>query len=233
MACQINADRVSKIAGRVSVGLSQMSSKQAFFTGLGVGASGTGLGAVLLANRQRLARLFRRSGRPRQAVALTGTVRPVNGAARTGQKPKPIPALAAGRATSSKPKPVPVLATAPTTLQAASIQIQTGSGEPFLAEDSYRVVRADGSDTGLAITPYLESGQANGKPAVKADAWGVTHAGSGALVAGPYESVDQAQELATKLSNLPWTGTMSKQDVGRAKRIIQAYRTSRTADREL
>jgi hypothetical protein len=94
-------------------------------------------------------------------------------------------------------------------------------------------MRADGSDTGLAVTPYLESGQANGKPAVKADAWGVTHTGSGALVDGPYDNLDQAQGLATKLSNISWIGAMSKQEVGQAKRIIQAHRKSRACDREL
>lgn len=242
MACQVEANRVSKFAGRLSSGLSQISSKQAFFTGLAVGASGTGLGALLVANRQRITNLFQRSNSPRQALALTGKPQLGNGTARMKKQPKPIPALAIKSEGRSKPKPIPglvksgstaliskpipVLATSPTTLQASAVEMKTGSGEPFLAKNSYRVVRADGSDTGLAVTPYLESGQANGKPAVKADAWGVTHTGSGALVDGPYDNIEQAQELATKLSNLSWIGTMSKQEVGQAQRIVQAHRKS-------
>lgn len=240
MACQAKAGRISRLAGRVSSGISQLSSKQAFFTGLAVGVSGTGLGAVLVANRQRMANLFRQSQKPRQAVAVAGKRQPANGsprlkkqakpipalAARSERKSKPIPALTKSDSARSTPKSIPVLATSPTTLQPATVEMKTGSGKPFLAQNSYRVVRADGSDTGLAVTPYLESGQTNGKSAVKADAWGVTHTGSGALVDGPYDSVDQAQALATKLSNLSWTGTMSKQEVGQAQRIVQAHRKS-------
>jgi len=242
MACTSNAGRISQLASRVSSGISQLSSKQAFFTGLAVGASGTGLGALLVTNRQRVASLLQRTKSPRQALAVTSKPQSVNGSPRMKKQPKPIPALTAKSKGRSKPKPIPgltkgsssrsaakpipVLATSPTTLQAATVEMKTGNGEPFLAKNSYRVVRADGSDTGLAVTPYLEAGQANGKPAVKADAWGVTHTGSGALVDGPYDSAGQAQELATKLSNLSWTGTMSKQEVGQAQRIVQAHRKS-------
>ena len=239
MACQSNAGRISQLAGRVSSGISQLSSKQAFFTGLAIGASGTGLGALLVTNRQRVANLLQRTKSPRQALAVTSKPQPGNGVPRTKKQPKPIPALAAGKskpkpipgltkgsASRSAAKPIPVLATSPTTLQAAAVEMKTGNGKPFLAKNSYRVVRADGSDTGLAITPYLEAGQADGKSAVKADTWGVTHTGSGALVDGPYDNIEQAQELATKLSNLSWTGTMPKQEVGQAQRIVQAHRKS-------
>ena len=242
MACQINSGRISQLAGRVSSGISQLSSKQAFFTGLAVGASGTGLGAVLVANRQRIANLFQRPKSPRQAMAVSGQLQPANGTPRAKKQPKPIPALAAGNGDKSKPKPIPgltkgssprsaakpipVLATSPTTLQAAAVEMKTGNDTPYLAQNSYRVMRADGSDTGLAITPYLESGQTNGKTAAKGDAWGVTHTGSGALVDGPYDNIGQAQELATKLSNMSWTGAMSKQEVGQAQRIVQAHRKS-------
>ena len=249
MACQSNAGRISQLSSRISSGISQLSSKQAFFTGLAVGASGTGLGATVIANRQRIASLFQRAKVPRQALAVSSQFGPANETPRGKKQPKPIPALAAGSGGKSKPKPIPgltkggsarstakpipVLATSPTTLQATPVEMKTGSGEPYLAQNSYRVVRDDGSDTGLAITPYLDSGQANGKPAVKADAWGVTHTGSGALVDGPYDNIDQAQELATKLSNLSWSRAMSKQEVGQAQRIVQAHRKSRSGDREL
>ena len=249
MSCQSESGRLAKFAGRLSSGIAQLSSKQAFFTGLAVGASGTGLGAVMVANRQRIASLFQRAKTPRQAIAVSGKLQLANGTPQAKKQSKPIPALAAGNRGKSKPKPIPgltkgspsrstakpipVLATSPTTLQAAAVEMKTGSGEPFLAKKSYRVVRADGNDTGLAVTPYLDSTQANGKPAVKANTWGVTHTGSGALVDGPYDNIDQAQELATKLSNLSWTRVMSKQEVGQAQRIVQAHRKSRSGDREL
>lgn len=246
MSCQSESGRLAKFAGRLSSGISQLSSKQAFFTGLAVGASGTGLGVAVIANRQRLTGLLQRAKTPRQAIAMSGKLQLANETPRGKKQPKPIPALVAGKpkpkpipgltksgSNRSTAKPIPVLATSPTTLQAAAVEMKTGSGEPYLAQNSYRVVRADGSDTGLAVTPYLDSGQANGKPAVKADAWGVTHTGSGALVDGPYDNIDQAQELATKLSNLSWTGAMSKQEIGQAQRIVQAHRKSRSGDREL
>jgi len=225
MSCQVDSGRVAQFAGRLSAGLSQMSNKQAFFTGLAVGgASGTGLGALIVTNRQRIANLVGSKQTPRQAVAVSGKSQPVNGAARAKPKPKPIPALASGSSArpKTKPKPIPVLATPPTKLQAASIQVQTSAGKPFVAKNSYRVVRDDGADTGLAITPYLE--QRAGQAVPKKDAWSVTHAGSGALVDGPHNSLEQAQGLATKLSALPWTGSMSKTNIAQAKRMISEYR---------
>ena len=104
--------------------------------------------------------------------------------------------------------------------------MQTSGGNPFVAKNSYRVVRDDGADTGLAITPYLE--QREGQTVPKKDAWSVTHAGSGALVDGPHDSLEQAQGLATKLSALPWTGSMSKTNIAQAKRIIREYSQERS-----
>jgi hypothetical protein len=216
-----------------------MSSRKAFFTGLAVGASGTGLGALVVANRRRLANLLR-GNQPRQAIAVTNQNRPAGKPPRP--KPKPIPGLAEGKTRTATParspvpalagkdrrqaKPIPALA-ATTQLKAASVQMQTGDGQPFLAENSYRVVRSDGSDTGLAITPYLEQNGDGGQVAAKANSWGITHTGTGALIDGPYDSLEQAQGLATKLAPLPWAGTaMPKADMNRAKRLIKAYRQS-------
>ena len=82
--------------------------------------------------------------------------------------------MASGKAT---PKPIPALASAPTTLQPASIQVQTHTGQPFAAQNSYRVIRADGSDSGLAITPYLDQNEGQGTVTVKDNAWSITHTG--------------------------------------------------------
>jgi hypothetical protein len=214
------------LPARLGAGLAQMSSKQAFFTGLAVGVSSTGLGALIVANRQRLANLLR-GNQPRQAIPMMGQ----NRSAGQPVRPKPIPGLAEGKTKTAagrgrnKAKPIPALA-ATTRLKAAPIQMQTGDGQPFLAENGYRVVRPDGSDTGLAITPYLEQGGEGKQPVERPKCWGVTHTGTGALVDGPYDSLEQAQGLATKLAPLPWTtGTaMPKADMTRVKRLIKAYR---------
>ena len=88
------------------------------------------------------------------------------------------------------------------------------------------MVRPDGGDTGLAITPHLEQG-GDGQVVEKPGAWGVTHARSGALIDGPYQSIAQAQGLATELSALPWAASrVADVDVAQAKQIINHYRQS-------
>jgi len=240
MACDANTSRIANLAGRMSGAISQLSSKQAFFAGMAVGASGTGLGAFLVAKRQRIANLFR----GRQQASGPGRQ------SRPKPTPKPIPGLAAGSPARSKPKPIPGLADAPaakpkpipglskrqplptlsgasasqTKLQAAPVQVLGRDGKAFTVQNSYRVVRPDGSDTGLAITPHLEQGD-KGQTVERPDAWSVTHAGSGALIDGPYPTIAQAQGLATELSALRWTASsVPKADVDRAKALIGHYR---------
>lgn len=226
MACGTNALTVSNLPARVGAGIAQMSSKQAFFTGLAVGASGAGLGALIVAHRRRLTNLFR-GNPPRQAITVAKPTRP---------KPRPIPGLAEGKSESTRSipalagknrrqaKPIPALA-ATTRLKAAPVRMQTGEGQPFLADNGYHVVRPDGSETGLAITPYLEQRGAGGQTMANPNQWGVTHTATGALIDGPYDSLEQAQGLAAKLAPLAWaSATMRKADMSRAKRLIKAYR---------
>jgi hypothetical protein len=105
-------------------------------------------------------------------------------------------------------------------LKAAQLQVQTGERGPVLV-NSYRVLRPDGQDTGLAITPRVSE---EGKEVE--GAWCVTHAASGNLISGPYSSIAQAQGLASQLSPLPWTAPgLSAQDTARAKQIINQYRS--------
>jgi hypothetical protein len=245
MSCETASNRISKLAGQISAGIAGLSNKQAFFAGVAVGASGAGLGSLAVARRQKLANFFRRltdkksDTPPRQAVPVTGP-----GPARSGAKPKPrpIPGLASPSRQPKKAKPIPglpakqtktipILAnpsnSAPQTkLQAASIPMQDGQGQTYTPQNSYRVLRPDGSDTGLAITPYLEQGE-NRQVAEKVGAWGVTHTGTGALLDGPFPSISQAQGLATELSTLRWTAArVPKADVDQARQMIGQYRQS-------
>lgn len=258
MACDANTSRIAKLAGRMSGAISQLSSKQAFFAGMAVGASGTGLGAFLLAKRQRLANVFRdrqpASGPGRQSRPKP-TPKPIPGltaGSPARSKPKPIPGLA--DASAAKPKPIPGLSkrqplptlraepprpelgtkaqaealsdasASQTKLQAGPVQVLGRDGQAFTVQNSYRVVRPDGSDTGLAITPHLEQGD-KGQTVERPDAWSVTHAGSGALIDGPYPTIAQAQGLATELAALRWTASaVPKADVDRAKTLIGHYR---------
>jgi hypothetical protein len=226
----------------MSGAISQLSSKQAFFAGMAVGASGTGLGAFLVAKRQRIANFFRdrqpargpgRQSRPKP------TPKPIPGLAAGSparSKPKPIPGLADASAAKPKPKPIPGLSkrqplptlsgtsASQTKLQAGPVQVLGRDGQAFTVQNSYRVVRPDGSDTGLAITRHLEQDD-KGQTVERPDAWSVTHAGSGALIDGPYPTIAQAQGLATELSALRWTASsVPKADVDRAKALIGQYR---------
>jgi hypothetical protein len=242
MACDANTSRIAKLAGRMSGAISQLSSKQAFFAGMAVGASGTGLGAFLVARRQRIAKVFRgrqqASGSGRQSGPKP-TPKPIPGLAAGSparSKPKPIPGLADAPAAKSKPKPIPGLsqrkplptlsdaAASQTKLQAAPVRVLGRDGQALTLQNSYRVVRPDGSDTGLAITPHLEQGD-KGQTVERQAAWSVTHAGSGALIDGPYPTIAQAQGLATELATLRWTASsVPKADVDRAKALIGHYR---------
>jgi hypothetical protein len=124
-------------------------------------------------------------------------------------------------------KTLPVLPAKPleTVLELTPIQVQTGSGQPFTPRTSYRVTRSDGTDTGLAITPYIGE-DPQGQPLEDDKAWGVTHTSSGALISGPYESVSKAQDLATRLSRLRWAApTIPGDDIEQAKQIIDEYHT--------
>jgi hypothetical protein len=228
MACEKRTHLISKWVCQLSSGIGQLSSKQAFYTGVAVGASGTGVGALALARRHQLARLLglgpKPISAPRQAIARPKP-KPVPGLAETSPKrgPKPIPGL---KQTTTKPKPVPSLTPSDppqTQLQAAPIRMRDSEGQLVTSQHSYRVVRPDGTETGLALTPYLE--QKDGQTVESETAWGVTHTGTGALIEGPFESIAQAQGLATILSPLRWTKTpLPRADVDRARELSEQHR---------
>jgi hypothetical protein len=137
-------------------------------------------------------------------------------------RPRRIPALEGDSpGTREKPRPILALATPPaeTKLKPEPIQVRTSNGQIITAADSYRVVRPDGGDTGLALTPTLNPG---GEPV--ANSWGVTHTASGSLVSGPYPDLQQAQSLATQLSGLRWSNLrVPAEDVEQARKIISTF----------
>ena len=80
---------------------------------------------------------------------------------------------------------------------------------PFVVDSGYVLIRPDGSDTGLALTPHLvaETG-AGGEPTIREDLnrWWITHIPSGRAVTGrPYDKIEQAQLLGNVLAQLDWT----------------------------
>jgi hypothetical protein len=140
--------------------------------------------------------------------------------AKTGSGQKP-----AGARASAKDKSAGVDSTSDrsepqTRLQPAEIQIQTRAGQPLVIKNGYRVLRPDGTDTGLAVTPHLVE-NATGQSTEGGDAWLVTHTRTGAFIGDPLGTVAGAHQLATKLAPLPWTGIqMSPADIARARQIV-------------
>jgi hypothetical protein len=153
---------------------------------------------------------------------------------RSNPRPLPNPEALYASGSRANPAAIPVLSARPpeTKLQTASLKVQTSAGELFTPKNSYRVVRSDGGDTGLAITPHLEEND-NGQPLEKGSAWCVTHTGTGALISGPYDTVSKAHNLATQLSVLRWTtAAIPGADVEKARQIIEEYQQS-LKDKEL
>ena len=125
-------------------------------------------------------------------------------------------------------QPLPVLSAKPleTKLEKAATQVLTGRGQRFTAENSYRVVQPDRTDTGLAVTPFMVEDE-QGQPVEDTSAWCVTHSPTGALLSGPYSTVAKAHHLATQLSFLRWiSAPIPEADVARAKQIIGEYQQS-------
>jgi hypothetical protein len=236
LSCDSNSNAIARLAGQVSSGISQLNSKQAFYAGLALGAASAGAGAVAVAKRHHFGRVYKKlrgGSNPLAKTALPSPggrfqATPAKSVSKTGRarelRPiKPIP--------KPEPKPIPALARASqeTKLKKAPIRMRVGAGgETFTSPGSYRVVRPDGSDTGLAITPAVSQGE-NG-PVEQPGQWGLTHTGTGALISGPYDGLSKVQHLASQLSGLRWTEPkVPKSDVLKAKGIIKAF--NRPAER--
>lgn len=232
MSCEQRPNRMARLAGQAGAGIAQLAGKRSFYAGVAVGAGGAVGGMALVrAIRRRRQWSSARTGNGQAVPGARANPRPIPQEALqapgTRANPRPIPPAAPqAPGTRANPKKIPALARPPaeTRLLAAPIRLQTGGGQPFTPKTSYRVVRPDGSDTGLAITPYVREGE-NGGLGEDDQAWGVTHTASGSLISGPYASVAQAQGLATQLSELRWTAArVPAGDVEQARRIVSAYR---------
>jgi hypothetical protein len=106
--------------------------------------------------------------------------------------------------------------------------MRTGPGveETYTAKSSYRVLRPDGTRTGLAVTPRLKPGP-DDRVIEDKGAWGVTDVRTGAWLGGPYDSISRAQGLASRLSSLKWTAaTLPPADREKAQNIIREYQGS-------
>ena len=259
MSCDSNANKVAKMVGQISSGISQLASKRSFYAGVAVGAAGTGLGVLVVSKLRRPKSISQptlvrvgpagktangngwsdaQSPRPgsrtnplplpnlEAATTTTGS--------RANPRPLPNPEVLYARGSRANPAAIPVLSARPpeTKLQTAALKVQTSAGELFAPKNSYRVVRPDGSDTGLAVTPHLEENE-NGQPLEQGSSWCVTHTSTGALISGPYDTVSKAHTLATQLSVLRWTAvTIPEADVQKARQIIEGYEQS-LKDKEL
>lgn len=231
MSCTSVSSRFSQWAGRMG-GVTRLAGQRAFYAGVAAGVAGT-LGAqqVIKTTRRQQAGSFSFPRTPQPGPREQPRPIPMPDIAPTGpaensdrrEQPRQIPALAgAGPGTRARPRRIPALEQeqppsplAETKLKPEPIQVRSGSGQVITTPDSYRVVRPDGTDTGLALTLTLNS---NG------DSWGVTHTASGSLISGPYPDLKQAQTLATQLAGLRWAGLrVPAPDVEQARQIIAAF----------
>ncbi len=227
MTCASSPTKFANLAGRVS-GLSRLAGQRAFYAGLAVGVAGT------LGVQQGMKRIRRRSA---SGFALTPSppLRPIPALEGDPPKPKPrrIPALDANPpGTRDKPRPIPGLAASPaeTKLKPESIQVRTGSGQVVAAPDSYRVMRPDGSDTGLAINPGLKVSQRNGvsQVVIEAGQWWLTHLASGKGLAGPYPTLEAAHRLAGILAQADWSrdeSELTTREMEQLKETIKSFQT--------
>jgi len=251
MSCETGPNKIARLAGQVSGGISQAAGKAAYYAGVAAGSktfyAGAAIGAGGAVGGLALARMIRqrrtrKSLQPRRLIQGgsngPGTktnprqipVKSSGGSNGPGTKtnPRQIPVKSSGRSSGpgikATPRQIPVLPKSPveTRLKAASIQVQSGAGQPHTLKNSYQVLRSDGSDTGLAITPYLRD--EGGQLVEDQEKWGVTHAGSGSLISGPYNNISQAQGLAAQLADLNWTAAqVPPGDVARARQIVSNY----------
>lgn len=236
-----------------------MSSRQAFLAGAATGSSVTGLMAVLVANRRKIAdKLRRRRGPAPLQPAPRSIPRPIpipgapgssSGASRPIPKLIPIPGAPGSSSAASvsmsnpipipgapdsspatsgpmvKPTPLPLLNTPAekTHLQAAaSIAVSNDDGNDTTTS-GYRVLRDDGHDTGLSLTPHLD------KNHTPQDGWVVTHSRTGKLVDGPFVTRPDAHNLATQLAAIEnWDQErMPISDLKRAATIVDQHRRAR------
>jgi len=122
-----------------------------------------------------------------------------------------------------------------TRLAESRIRLNVGqdpNGKPawFVVENGRVLLRPDGSDTGLAITPALKIGRVRGGlQEVEEDTgrWWLTHIPSGKTLGHqPYDNVVEAQLLGSVLAQLDWTrpeNEISDQEISQVSETIRRY----------
>jgi hypothetical protein len=296
MSCDSGANKVSKLAGRIGSGISQLAGKRGFYAGLALGGAGlVGAGLVALARRQSAGQPSLRelpslsaggngqSSRSQQIPQLPGrqSVSPMSrvplserceqcGASgkpglwyRIGGKaycqdcasgaaqqadvdltvPKPdIPAKQimlrgaknAGAAANKTGKPLPAEKRVETRLEQSRLRVllppdQTGGRPvPAVTNNGYVVLRVNTRDTGcretgLAITPVMEVNK-DGEVTEDVNRWGVTHVGTGVMLAYPYASPQEAQVLAGIMAQEDWTAPVEEMKPGQLKQVRETIK---------
>lgn len=87
-------------------------------------------------------------------------------------------------------------------------------------------VLVKGQDTGLSLTPEVKV-EAGGQVRINKARWFVNYDQAGKAIAGPFESVKQAQDMASLLANIDWTRSVEEvpqEDVKTAAEISRIYR---------
>jgi hypothetical protein len=87
-------------------------------------------------------------------------------------------------------------------------------------------VLARGQDTGLSLTPEVKV-EAGGQVRINRARWFVNYNQAGTAIAGPFESVKQAQGMASLLANLDWNRHVEEipeEDVRTASAMGREYR---------
>jgi len=103
------------------------------------------------------------------------------------------------------------------------------AGQPrWYAVDGYVVLRPDGTDTGLALTPALRQSEPAGVVEADTGRWGVTHIPSGKHVPGAdaYGGPQEAQGLAGLLAQLDWTraeAELTPAEIGQVEATVRAF----------
>lgn len=131
--------------------------------------------------------------------------------------------------------PLPVERPVPTKLVQSRVGVYTGpdqTGQPIrFAVNGYVVLRPNGYDTGLALTPALRLRQEDGAVEEDTQRWWLTHIPSGKHIpgAGAYERPEQAHRLAGILAQLDWTRDeheLTTEEIRRVGATVSAFNAS-------
>lgn len=238
MSCEAGS-RATGWAGRIGAGIEQLSNRRGFYAGLtlltaGLVASGLELavGAGLLAAARRGSDPAQSRPPPRELGG--GKKEPVSAAAgSSGKKRTPVDF---GRDSSSRSSDLlSPKRRVDVRLVRSRVGLYAGQDEQgpviYAVENGYVVLRPDGTDTGLAVTPLLK--MENGRPVEDDSGWSITHIPSGKSIpgAGPYGRREEARLLAGLLAQLDWSRDeteLSGADIRRTAATVSAYNAALT-----